>query len=150
MSGRRLALASLVSLAIAGAMASVRAECATPGIEEEFRLSGAVFLGRATDQSVLTDVTPWQTETTFDVERLWKGETDTDRRFRVRTCGGVVGDKALNCGESFRFVPGTQYVVFADGNPLATNTCHHTAAAWTDQAKTTLGWLSTKASRRLQ
>jgi hypothetical protein len=150
MSGRRLALASLVSLAIAAALASVRAECATPGIDEEFRLSGAVFLGRATDQSVLTDARPWYTETTFDVERLWKGKPDADKRLRVRTCGGVVGDRDMGCGESFRFVPGTQYVVFADGDPLATNTCHHTAAAWTEEAKKTLGWLSTKASRRLQ
>jgi hypothetical protein len=85
--------ASLVSLAIAGAMVSVRAECATPGIDEEFRLSGAVFLGRPTDQSVLTDAGPWYTETTFDVERLGKGKPDAAKRLRIRTCGGVVGDR---------------------------------------------------------
>jgi hypothetical protein len=56
----------------------------------------------------------------------------------------------MGCGESFRFVPGTQYVVFADGDPLATNTCHHTAAAWTEEAKKTLRWLGAKDSRRLQ
>jgi hypothetical protein len=150
MSGRRLALASLVSFAIAGAMASVRAECATPGIDEEFHLSSAVFLGLATDQSVLTDARPWYTETTFEVRRVWKGKPDADKRLRVRTCGGVVGDRDMGCGESVRFVPGTEYVVWADGDPLMTNTCHHTAAAWTDEAKKTLRWLGAKASRRLQ
>ncbi len=43
MSGRRLALALLVSLAVAGAISFVRAECATPGIDEEFRLAELCF-----------------------------------------------------------------------------------------------------------
>jgi hypothetical protein len=140
----------MVSAGIAWAIASVRAECATLSLEKEFNQSLAVFVGRVAAQSVSADVTPVQTETTFEVERVWKGKPDADKRLRVRTCGGRVGDQSYLCGESFVFAAGTRYVVFADGDPLMTNTCYHTASAWTDKAKETLRWLSTKESRRLQ
>ena len=145
---RRLALALMVAVGIAGAIASVRAECATLSLDKEFNQSLAVFVGRAVAQSVLAEVKPWQTETTFEVERVWKGKPDADNRLRVRTCGGTVGDLSVKCGESFPFAPGTRYVVFADGDPLTTDTCHHTA--WIEKAKEALSWLSTKESQRLQ
>lgn len=145
---RRLALAVMVSAGIAWAIASVRAECATLSLEKEFNQSLAVFVGRVAAQSVSADVTPVQTETTFEVERVWKGKPDADKRLRVRTCGGTVGDLSVKCGESFPFAPGTRYVVFADGDPLTTDTCHHTA--WIEKATETIQWLDTKESRRLQ
>jgi hypothetical protein len=145
---RRLVLASMISVGIAGAIASVRAECATLSLDKELNQSLAVFVGRAATQSVLADVTPVQTETTFEVERVWKGKPDADKRLRVRTCGGTVGDLSYSCGESFKFASGTRYVVFAGGDPLMTNTCYHTA--WIEEAKETLQWLSNKESRRVQ
>ena len=141
MSRSRLALAAMLSMGIASAIASVRAECATLSLDQEFRHSTAVFVGRAAAQSVLTEGGPWRTETTFDVERLWKGKPDADKRLRVRTCG-------VGCPESARFVVGTQYAVFAEGDPLTTNTCHHTG--WVEQAKKTIDWLRRKESRNLQ
>jgi hypothetical protein len=84
------------------------------------------------------------TETTFEVETLWKGEPG--KTIRIRTCGWVVGDTAVTCGESFKFTVGSRYVVFADGGTLQTDTCHHTALV--DRAAQTLQWLSRKPRKK--
>ena len=39
------------------------------------------------------------------------------------TCGGTVGEESVTCGETFHFVMGSRYVVFAEGQPLVTDTC---------------------------
>jgi uncharacterized protein DUF6174 len=118
------------------------AECPTLPLHEEFARSDAVFVGRAVSQPAVTTAIPSETETTFVVERVWKGKRDRDKRLRVRTCGGVVGDQTVTCGESFRFQLGSPYVVLAGGEPLTTDTCHHTALV--DGAVETLRWLSTQ------
>lgn len=125
------------------------AECPTLRIDDEFKRSTAVFVGRAIAQSVATTPTlawPRATETTFAVESVWKGEPDAT--IRVRVCGGTVGDEDMSCGEDFRFVVGSRYVVFADGRPLTTNICHHTALL--ERAAETLEWLSHKPQKRVR
>lgn len=126
------------------------AECATLTLPDEFARSASVFLGRVAAQSVVTVPKPWrvETETAFEVEQSWKGSIDNQKKVRVRTCGGIVGDESINCGEAFRFDVGSRYLVFADGQPLTTNTCHHTAKV--EGAEPTLQWLSTKPSRKVQ
>ena len=68
----------------------IRAECAGPLIlEDSFAYNGTVFVGRAIAQEIVSrtgarDGT-WATETTFEVEELWKGQTNTT--LRVQHCG---------------------------------------------------------------
>jgi len=75
---RRVALGVIVSVGIACAMTSLRAECATLSLDNEFKQSVAAFVGRAADRSVLPDAEYVQTETTFEIERVWKGKPDGD------------------------------------------------------------------------
>ena len=128
------------------------AECATLSLDDQFKQSTAVFIGRAAAQSVVETGTSRVTDTTFEVERLWKG--DGRKAVTIRVCGGVLGDTDLSCGESVRFSVGSRYIVFAEGEPLQTNTCHHTAAIddpnASDEAKATLRWLATKPPKQFQ
>jgi hypothetical protein len=146
----RYATALLVgSFAIARSVLPAHAECATLAIDEEFKRSTAVFVGRAIAQSVATMPTlswPRATETTFEVEEVWKGKSD--KTIRVRTCGGTVGEESITCGEAFHFVIGSRYVVFAEGQPLVTDTCHHTALA--ARAAKTLQWLSKEPRKKAE
>jgi hypothetical protein len=140
---RRLVVASIVILTSPG---QVRAECATLQIADEFDRSTAVFVGRAVSQAIAASPAwswPRATETTFEIETLWKGELR--KTSRVQTCGGVVGAEGITCGEAFRFQVGARYVVFADGTPLTTNTCHHTAFVDETVGRETLQWLSKKS-----
>jgi hypothetical protein len=138
----RRAIALIVgSFAIARSGTPADAECATLGIEDEFSRSTAVFVGRAIAQSVATTPTlSWSraTETTFKVEDVWKGKPE--KTIRIRTCGGTVSKESITCGEGFHFVVDLRYVVFAEGEPLVTHPCHHTALA--DRAEQTIQWLS--------
>jgi hypothetical protein len=140
---RRLVVTSIVTLA---SPIPARAECATLQIADEFDRSTAIFVGRAVSQAIaLSPAWSWPraTETTFEIETLWKGEHR--RTLRVQTCGGVVGGEAITCSEAFRFHVGAKYIVFADGTPLTTNTCHHTALVDETVARETLQWLSKKS-----
>jgi hypothetical protein len=131
----------LGSFVIAHSVMPANAECATLAIEDEFSRSTAVFVGRAIAQSVATTPTlSWSRvmETTFEVEDVWKGKPE--KTIRIRTCGGTVGEESITCGEAFHFVVDSRYVVFAEGEPLVTNTCHHTALV--DRAEQTIQWLS--------
>ena len=123
------------------------AECASPTLEGDFEVSDTVFLGRAVTQTVLAaPPIAWMgraTETTFLIERMWKGEPT--KTMRVLTCGGTIGNETITCGETFNFTVGLRYVVFADGRPPTTNTCRHTASV--DRAGETLRWLADKPSR---
>jgi len=86
---------------------------------------------------------PRATESTFVVERMWKGEPT--KTVRVLTCGGTIGNEGYACAESFNFQVGSRYVVFAGGQPLATSACARTASIV--DADTTLKWLAAKPSR---
>ena len=137
------------SFAIAHSVMPAHAVCPTLRIDDEFKRSTAVFVGRAIAQSIATTPTlnwPRATETTFAVESVWKGEPDAT--IRVRVCGGAADDGDMSCGEDFRFVVGSRYVVFADGRPLTTNNCHHTALL--DRAGQSLEWLSHKPQKRVR
>ena len=144
----RYAVALLVgSFAIARSAVPAKALCAIVSIDSEFKESSAVFVGRAIAQSVATTPTarwPRATETTFEPEDVWKG--DSEGTVRIRTCGGAVGGQAVVCPEAFRFVVGSRYVVFAEGQPLVTDICHRTALM--DSAKETLQWLSNKPRKK--
>jgi len=107
-------------------------------------LSGAP-IGRAVAQSVRKTPQGPATVTTFEIEHVWKGQSE--KTVRIQTCGGRIGDEDVTCGESFTFVEGSRYVVFASGGPLTTNTCRHTAVA--DVAAETLRWLSNKPSKKV-
>jgi hypothetical protein len=142
---RDLAVTFVIALVSAETLG---AECATLALPNDFARSGAVFVGRAVDQSVVTGAESKrvETETTFDVDQSWKGTVETDKKIRVRTCGGTLGETSFTCGETFRFAVGSRYIVFAEGQPFTTDTCHHTATV--DQGARTLHWLSTKPSRK--
>jgi hypothetical protein len=123
------------------------AECAALTLDEDFMQSTAVMVGRAVAQSLATTPTltwPRATETTFQVEQVWKGAID--KSLQIRTCGGTVGREGMICGEAFQFVVGSRYVVFAEGQPLVTSACHHTDLV--SSAKETLKWLSSKPLKR--
>lgn len=140
----RSATALLVgSIAIARSVTPTAATCAILSIDDEFKGSRAVFVGRAIAQSVGTAApASWSrvTETTFEVEDVWKG--GSGKIVRIRTCGGTVGKQSVVCPEAFHFIVGLRYVVFAEGQQLITDICHRTARV--DRAKETLEWLSNK------
>jgi hypothetical protein len=139
----------LGSFAMAHSVILANAECATLAIDDEFNRSTAVFVGRAITQSVpMTPTLSWSraTETTFEVEDVWKGKPE--KTIRIRTCGGTVGEESVTCGEGCHFVMGSRYVVFAEGQPLVTDTCHHTALA--ERAAETLQWLSKKPRKKAE
>ena len=138
-----LVLVSWVGLLVAPTLAT----CPGPlTLEEQFARSQVVFIGRAVAQQiVVTDSSRGTraTETTFEVEEFWKGESKAN--VRVQTCGWHDEREAMTCSEAFTFVPGARSVVFAAGNPLETSLCHPTALA--DRAEATLTFLSAKSSR---
>jgi hypothetical protein len=137
----------LGSFAIARSAIPAHALCAAVTLDEDFKRSTAVLVGRAVAQRVATTPTlswPRAAETTFEVEAVWKGAPE--KTVQIRTCGGIVGKEEIICGEGFRFVVGSRYVVFADGRPLTTDTCHHTALG--ERAQQTLQWLSKKPRKK--
>jgi hypothetical protein len=137
----RFTLITLLSLTLTSA--SVRALCGKLTLEEQFARSTAVFVGRATAQELETPESP-RTVTTFAVEEVWKGASETT--LRVRACGPPVrlsnGDDVICGAEAFHFAVGSTYLVFATGNPLRTNECQPTALV--NRAGPTLQWLSGK------
>jgi hypothetical protein len=141
---RHLVFVLVASYGISHSTIVLRGECVTWSLADDFKKSTAVFVGRAVAQSVAKTPEGLTTETTFEVERVWKGESG--KTVRMHACGGRLGDESVTCSESFRFVEGSRYVVFAGGAPLSTTTCRHTALA--DAAKETLQWLSRKPSKK--
>jgi len=92
--------------------------------EQHFAGSQAVFLGRARGQQVLQGAAGRaETETTFEIDRQWKGEPRPT--IAVRTCGAP-GEW---CEHKVSFEPGQAYVVFASGTPLRTSACSLTSTA---------------------
>ena len=131
------------------ATARVHAECgAMMSLDEQFAMSQAVFVGRAIGQEIVSNQSrpgSRETQTTFEVEEIWKGTADSARR--VRTCGWTDGTLMTTCSEGFTFIVGSRYVVFATGDPLETSQCFATALV--DRAEKTLLWLSEKPRKRL-
>jgi hypothetical protein len=146
MTFQRTLMIAITFLAVGRLVAPLRGECPTLALKDEFKRSDTVFVGRAVAQSIVP--TPPSsmvraTETTFEIERIWKGEPT--KTVRVLTCGGTVGDESVTCSESLTFALGARYVVFADGRPLTTDSCHHTALV--ERADATLQWLAENRSR---
>jgi hypothetical protein len=141
---------TLATLGITMTSTSVGASCPTLTIDKNFAISTAVFVGRATDQKSTAAQNPGEwaiaTETTFEVEDVWKGPRE--RTIRVKTCGGTVNGESVTCSESFRFMVGSKYLVFALGDPLQGNDCAPTAQV--DLAGRTLQWLSDKPHTKLR
>ena len=147
-------LVSLTILTVVGVTltsAALTAICITATLEQQFAASSVVFVGVATAQEVETateivqapaTTARWQrTITTFKVEQVWKGPSDTT--MRVRTCGENEGD----CSVSFAFQVGAKYLVFASGAPLQTSRCDPTSLV--ERAGPTLDWLKDKPRKTL-
>jgi hypothetical protein len=134
---------------IAMTVAPAGASCPVPPtLEERFAHTPTVFVGRAIAQQIV----PWTsrlpagtraTETTFDVEELWKGQPTAT--LRILNCGWQDADQTVTCSD-FKFVVGSRYVVFAAGDPLETNECFPTALV--DQAGETLKGLAGKPLKK--
>jgi hypothetical protein len=128
---------------------SVAAECPTIPIEALFANSAAVFVGRAVSQRVVTRAESAEsprgriTETTFEVEDLWKGPRST-KTLAVQTCGfhDLVTDEMIICGNGNHFDVGSRYLVFAFGDPLTASTECDQHITLLEKAATSLKWLS--------
>ena len=140
----RFTLSTLFSLTLTST--SVRALCEKLTLEEQFARSTAVFVGRATAQERETPEGP-RTVTTFAVEDVWKGASETT--LRVRACGPSVrlsnGNVAICDADAFTFAVGSTILVFTTGNPLRTDKCQPTALV--ERAVPTLQWLADKPHR---
>jgi hypothetical protein len=147
----RPSLIALLPLAVLGwstfSAGSSSMECATPTLAQAFDASTAVFVGKVTNQRAVEkgSLNGVKTETTFEIKQLWKGAPERGQ-FQLRTCGGVIGDKSFLCGESFQFHVGEEYLVFAQGQPLTTNTCQPTRKL--SDATEQLRWLAANAHKR--
>lgn len=123
----RFCLACIVAVVCAARPAAACA-CADLGsLADEYRRSGAVFVGRIVSVEISTRVHEGHRVenmiATFYVERRWKGPHA--RRLRVRTCGTQT--QVCTCGADFQL--GQRYVVFAEGKPLETSSCNRTTVA---------------------
>src|SRR6266487_4515852 len=99
---RNLTFILLESFAIAHSVIPAHAACAAVTLDQEFKRSTAIFVGRAIAQSPVTTAANLPaTDTTFEIDSLWKGASRTT--LRIRTCGGIAGDQEVICGEGFRF-----------------------------------------------
>jgi hypothetical protein len=96
----------------------------TGSVADEWRASGAVFLGRIVGLSIeavkLEDIMAERMRASFKVERRWKGPKGPT--IDVWTCGDQV--EVCTCGVDFNL--GERYVVFASGKPLGTGSCDRT------------------------
>jgi hypothetical protein len=122
----------------------VVAECVVDGPERVFDDATAVFLGRAVSQSIVRSTLPSgrATETTFAVRQVWKGPTEVT--LRVQTCGWADNNTMGGwCGDSAQFTIGSQYLVFASGNPLVSVGCESLPAS---SGNSFLKWLASKPS----
>src|SRR6185295_12948034 len=117
-------------------------------LEEYFFHEPTIFVGEAVAQRIV----PWPgrragtraTETTFDVEELWKGQPTAT--LRILNCGWGDGDQTVTCSSDFIFAVGSRYVVFASGDPPVTGACSPTALV--DRAGETLKWLPDKPHKK--
>ena len=144
MKTQRLRLIVLVLTWIQASAVPTSALCPGPvTFEQQFARSQAVFVGRAIAQQIVPNATGYRnrvTETTFEVEELWKGQANT-KTLRVQSRPWNDGNEAVST-EGPTFVIGSRYVVFASGEPLWATGCD--PAELVDRAKDILMWLSGK------
>jgi hypothetical protein len=131
---------------VALSIVPMRATCPGFTLDDQYAQNSAVFVGRVIAQRVV-GIAPdrRETETTFELETLWKGEEHST--LQVRTCGWRDGNEAVTCSEGITFVVGSRYVVFANGAPLRTSGCRPTSPV--DQAALTLRWLSEETHKKI-
>ena len=131
----------IFTLVVALSPVHVRAECTIVNFDTQFADAAAVFVGRAVQQEVVMSKRGERvTETTLDVEDVWKGVSE--RIVRMQTCGWALPNAGLVCSEDFHFTVGDTYLVFASGQPLETSRCQPTERM--DRADKQLQWLSNK------
>jgi hypothetical protein len=108
MHANRLMFIVLVLSAIGVSVVPTRAMCPGPlPLEVQFAGSQTVFVGRAIAQRIVptgSSAGTRATETTFEVEELWKGQANA-MTLRVQTCGWNDGSFAVTCSEGLGFVP---------------------------------------------
>ena len=144
----RFAAMTLVS--VLWSSSAVRAECPAFTLEQKFKDSAAVFVGRVVGMKTLREPQRLRQPNsliTFAVDDLWKGpvgkdqmiySTATGTKATIVTCGRVI-DGVATCID-LRFELNTKFVVFADKDGISM--CAPTARV--DQAIRTLRWLANK------
>lgn len=138
---RKATAAAILAAGLLVVSRDTYASCSEFAIEREVATSSAVFLGKVVRSEVVrTGPSPADVETvtTFKVERTWKGPGG--RSIKVTSCGG--GDVVCTIG--IDFIPGRDYLVFADGERFETSSC---SAFKADKSGTSLAWLRRRPSR---
>lgn len=133
--------AAITLISVLWSSSTVRAQCPTFTLEQKFKDSAAVFVGRVIGMKTLREP---KSVISFAVDDLWKepaGQTlyvGTIRLRTIVTCGRVIGG-VVRC-QDLRFELNTKFVVFADKDGMSM--CAPTARV--DQAARTLRWLANK------
>jgi len=142
--------AAITLLSVLCSSSSVRAQCPAFTLEQKFKDSAAVFVGRVVGMKTLREsqrLRQPDSVITLAVDDLWKGpvgkdqliySTATGRKATIVTCGRVL-DGVVTCLD-LRFELNTKFVVFADKDGMST--CAPTARV--EQAVRTLQWLADK------
>jgi hypothetical protein len=135
-SGMQRAIA--VFALVAATTDAVSASCIV-GLSNEEHLARAtvVFLGRVVGERLDAEA-----ETTFEVERTWKGVVE--KQVQVVSCSPR---GTLICSNTVDFGVGERYLVFASGTPLRTSECTLTRPA--AMARDLITWLDTNKVIRL-
>ena len=133
---------------------AVRAECLSFSLEQKFKDSAAVFVGRVVGMKTLREPNRLREPNSlisFAVDDLWKEpvekkqmifSTKAGKIATIGTCGRV-RDGVVTCID-LRFELNTKFVVFADKDGMSM--CPPTARV--DQAVRTLRWLADKPHTR--
>lgn len=136
-----LRFAAITLIVVLWSSSTVRAECPAFTLEQKFKDSAAVFVGRVIGMKTLREP---KSVISFAVDDLWKepaGQTlyAGKKRFQtIVTCGRVI-DGIVRC-QDLRFELNARYVVFADKDGMSL--CAPTARV--EQAARTLRWLADK------
>ena len=112
-------------------------------LEKSFNRSTAVFMGRAIGQRIHKAGETAFTNTTFQVEDIWKGPREA-RTLVVRTCGyrdPRTGREQLCGGGVYFFGVGSRYVLFVSGEPLRVD-CDPVELIDSKVVQPVLRWLS--------
>ena len=139
--------AAITLLSVLWSSSAVRAECPAFTLEQKFKDSAAVFVGRVIGMKTLRvseGLGEPNSTISFAIDDLWKepaGQTLFVGKIRLQaivTCGRVI-DGVVRC-QDLRFELNAKYVVFADKDGMSM--CAPTARV--DQAARTLRWLADK------
>jgi hypothetical protein len=151
---RRFVAALIATVSFSGV--PVAADCPILPLENLFAQSSAVFVGRAVSQRVVADDSGHAhngliSETTLEVEEIWKGQAGQSGTLPVRVCGyyDPATGNTVTCGTGNRFVVGSRYVVFAYGDPLRASPECDQHFGTVENMKDILQWLADKPSTRL-